>query len=169
MTLVELLHSDTAYPAGSQVLEAGCGVGAQTITLALEQVNWPLIGSQIGNIGTIIMISVVSLLLNASGMEIMARRDIDLNHELQSAGLANLVAGLGGGPAGYHALSLSALGHRVGASTRLVGLLAGGLCGVMLFFGASIISFFPKLVLGGLLLFLGLAFVVEWCTTLGSS
>jgi SAM-dependent methyltransferase len=33
-TLVELLHSDTSYPAGSRVLEAGCGVGAQTITLA---------------------------------------------------------------------------------------------------------------------------------------
>jgi ubiquinone/menaquinone biosynthesis C-methylase UbiE len=33
-TLVELLHSDTAYPAGSCVLEAGCGVGAQTVMLA---------------------------------------------------------------------------------------------------------------------------------------
>jgi ubiquinone/menaquinone biosynthesis C-methylase UbiE len=33
-TLVELLHGDTAYPAGSRVLEAGCGVGAQTVTLA---------------------------------------------------------------------------------------------------------------------------------------
>ncbi len=33
-TLVELLHSDTFYPAGSRVLEAGCGVGAQTVTLA---------------------------------------------------------------------------------------------------------------------------------------
>jgi len=32
--LVELLHADTAYPAGSTVLEAGCGVGAQTVTLA---------------------------------------------------------------------------------------------------------------------------------------
>jgi len=32
-TLVELLHGDTAYPAGSRVLEAGCGVGAQTVTL----------------------------------------------------------------------------------------------------------------------------------------
>src|SRR5260370_2856135 len=32
--LVDLLHSDTAYPRGSTVLEAGCGVGAQTITLA---------------------------------------------------------------------------------------------------------------------------------------
>jgi SAM-dependent methyltransferase len=29
-TLEELLHRDTAYPAGSAVLEAGCGVGAQT-------------------------------------------------------------------------------------------------------------------------------------------
>ena len=33
-TLVDLLHSDTAYPRGSTVLEAGCGVGAQTVTLA---------------------------------------------------------------------------------------------------------------------------------------
>jgi SAM-dependent methyltransferase len=33
-TLVDLLHHDTAYPAGSSVLEAGCGVGAQTVTLA---------------------------------------------------------------------------------------------------------------------------------------
>ena len=33
-SVVELLHGDTSYPAGSLVLEAGCGVGAQTVTLA---------------------------------------------------------------------------------------------------------------------------------------
>lgn len=33
-TLVDLLHLDTIYPEGSSVLEAGCGVGAQTVTLA---------------------------------------------------------------------------------------------------------------------------------------
>lgn len=38
-TLVELLHSDTSYPAGSRVLEAGCGVGAQTVTLAKNSPN----------------------------------------------------------------------------------------------------------------------------------
>ncbi|WP_338018166.1 methyltransferase domain-containing protein [Streptomyces taklimakanensis] len=32
-TLAALLHGDTAYPAGSRVLEAGCGVGAQTVHL----------------------------------------------------------------------------------------------------------------------------------------
>lgn len=33
-TLADLLHCDTCYPPGSLVLEAGCGVGAQTVTLA---------------------------------------------------------------------------------------------------------------------------------------
>jgi SAM-dependent methyltransferase len=33
-TVRHLLHRDTHYPAGSLVLEAPCGVGAQTITLA---------------------------------------------------------------------------------------------------------------------------------------
>jgi SAM-dependent methyltransferase len=33
-TLVDLLHADTSFPEGSSVLEAGCGIGAQTIPLA---------------------------------------------------------------------------------------------------------------------------------------
>ncbi len=33
-TLTELLHADTRYSPGSSVLEAGCGVGAQTVPLA---------------------------------------------------------------------------------------------------------------------------------------
>jgi ubiquinone/menaquinone biosynthesis C-methylase UbiE len=32
--LAQRLHSGTAYPPGSRVLEAGCGVGAQTLELA---------------------------------------------------------------------------------------------------------------------------------------
>jgi ubiquinone/menaquinone biosynthesis C-methylase UbiE len=32
-TLTELLHQDTRYSAGSRVLEAGCGIGAQTVIL----------------------------------------------------------------------------------------------------------------------------------------
>ncbi|MFB7758812.1 methyltransferase domain-containing protein [Streptomyces xiamenensis] len=32
-SLADLLHHDTRYPAGSRVLEAGCGVGAQTVHL----------------------------------------------------------------------------------------------------------------------------------------
>lgn len=38
-TLWQLLHSDTSYPDGSCVLEAGCGVGAQTVALASNNPN----------------------------------------------------------------------------------------------------------------------------------
>jgi len=34
--LTQLLHRDTVYPAGASVLEVGCGVGAQTIPLAMH-------------------------------------------------------------------------------------------------------------------------------------
>ena len=52
-TLAELLHGDTRYPAGSSVLEAGCGVGAQTVILARNSPEArfgaaPLVGAKEG-------------------------------------------------------------------------------------------------------------------------
>jgi len=49
-TLVELLHHDTAYPAGSRVLEAGCGVGAQTVTLAANSPGAEVISIDISEV-----------------------------------------------------------------------------------------------------------------------
>jgi len=33
-TLEKLLHHDTVFPPGAKILEAGCGIGAQTVILA---------------------------------------------------------------------------------------------------------------------------------------
>jgi SulP family sulfate permease len=129
---------------------------------ALQQVEWRAVAGQVGNIGTIMLISVVSLLLNASGIEVTAQKDIDLNRELKAAGIANCVAGLGGSTAGYHALSLSTLGLRLGANSRLIGLTVAVANSVMLFFGAKVLSYLPKPVLGGLIIFMGLGFLIEW-------
>ena len=38
-TLAEILHAGTVYPQGSKVLEAGCGIGAQTVILAHNSPN----------------------------------------------------------------------------------------------------------------------------------
>ena len=102
------------------------------------------------------------MLLNISGLEITFKQDINIDRELMTAGFANLAAGLGGSPVGYHALSMSALALRLGARSRLVSLVLGLMCGAALVFGASLISYFPKMVLGGLLMYLGLSFLVEW-------
>lgn len=49
-TLADLLHHDTAYPSGSRVLEAGCGVGAQTVTLAAHSPGAQLVSIDISEV-----------------------------------------------------------------------------------------------------------------------
>ncbi|MBN1292834.1 MAG: SLC26A/SulP transporter family protein [Candidatus Latescibacteria bacterium] len=130
--------------------------------VALSEVNWTILFGQIGNIGSILIISVISFLLNATGLELAVNRDIDLNRELQSVGLANFVAGFGCGPVGCHTLVNSTIAHKMGSNSRLPGIISAVICGTALFFGAPIISYYPKPVIGGLLLFLGLSFIIEW-------
>jgi SulP family sulfate permease len=129
---------------------------------SLGQANWMLLFGQAGNVGIIILVSLMATLLNMSGIALAGGKEIDLDRELQVTGLANLLAGLGGSSPGYPALSLSVLGQRLGGNGRITGLVSAGLCGITLFYGASLIALFPKVVLGGTLLFLGLSLLVEW-------
>lgn len=46
-TLAELLHHDTHYPAGSRVLECGCGSGAQTVHLAASSPEAEIVSTDI--------------------------------------------------------------------------------------------------------------------------
>src|SRR5205085_6082885 len=107
----------------------------------LAQTNWSTIAGQAGNIAPILVISVIGLLLNASGLELIVKRDIDLNHELLITGFANMVAGLGGGIVGYHAVSVSSLSHAMSGGKRLPGILMGVALGATVFLGAAAFSY----------------------------
>jgi SulP family sulfate permease len=128
----------------------------------LSQANWKVILDQINNMTTIMIFSAPLILLAASGLELVTERYIDLNRELKAAGFANIVSGLGGGMVGYHTVSDSTLVYRMGAKSRLVGLCTAALCAVVLVNDASFLTFFPKPVLGGLLIYLGLSFLADW-------
>ncbi|HET9905278.1 MAG TPA: SulP family inorganic anion transporter [Anaerolineales bacterium] len=128
----------------------------------LRQVDWAVIAGQSTNIFAVSVISLVGLLLNASALELIAQKDVDLNRELISTGIANLAGGLAGGSVGYHYLGVSALAFRMGISSRLVAFFGASVTGLALLFDASLLSLIPKLVAGGLILFVGLSFLVEW-------
>ena len=128
----------------------------------LGQVSWGAIFAEAPSMLAIMLAGMVALLLNATGLELVVEREVDLDRELRAAGAANILAGLGGGLVGFQTLSLSALGHRIAPDRRMVGLVSAGLCATCLFFGSTLLTLFPKPVLGGLLFFLGLAFLVEW-------
>ncbi len=127
-----------------------------------RHVNWGLVFRQIPAIAVIPFISLLGLLLNTGGVETAAKKEYDMNHELKANGLANTLAGLTGAHPGYNALSLSALGLRIGAYTRLVGLTVVIFLLLTLVFGSSLLVLFPKAVLGGFLLLLGLFFISDW-------
>lgn len=129
---------------------------------SLGLVDWSAILQNGDKIFTIVILSVIALLLNASALEVTVKQDINLNRELQAAGWANLLGGLGGSTVGYQTLGMSSLAHRLGAKSRLANMISALICGAALFFGASVISYFPKPVLGGMLLYLGLSFLVDW-------
>src|SRR5678815_5422814 len=63
-------------------------------------VDWSALLAQSGSIVIIVLLNLVSLLLNVSGNELILDKEINLNNELKSAGISNLLAGLAGGLSG---------------------------------------------------------------------
>jgi SulP family sulfate permease len=89
-------------------------------------------------------------------------RDLDTNKELRDAGVLNVVSGALGGIPGYHALSLTALAKHMRVDARAAGLIAALVPLAAVVFGAEVVGLIPRMIVGGVLMFLGLAFIVEW-------
>jgi SulP family sulfate permease len=128
----------------------------------LRQVNWNLIYGQASNIAAIALISIVALLLNSNALELIAKKDIDLNRELIGAGIANIAGGFAGSSVGYQYLGYSAISFRMNINSRWVAVVAASVSGFILLFGASLLSLIPTLMAGGVLFFLGITFLLEW-------
>lgn len=124
--------------------------------------DWGLVVAQAGTIATLALIATMSLLLNTSGVEIVTGADLDIDRELRAAGLANLLAGAGGGLVGYSWASVTGLAHRLGAARRVTGLLVAGACAAVLLVGIDVVGFVPVPLVGALLMFLGLTFLSDW-------
>jgi len=125
-------------------------------------IDWPVVFRQIGSIFTIVVLSVISLLLNSTGIEIIAGRDLEVNRDLKATGVANLVTGFIGAPASYVFISQTALATRIGARDRSVGILHGFFLLLVFFVGGTFLDFFPRFVAAGLPIYLGLSMLWEW-------
>ncbi len=90
------------------------------------------------------------------------RRDIALDRELLVHGAANAGSALAGGIIGHTAISPTHLGHTLAPGQRLPALLVGVLLAATAFFGTELISATPRLVMGGLLAYIGLALMQQW-------
>jgi SulP family sulfate permease len=124
--------------------------------------RWDLFLTHLPAIATMMILNAISILFNYSGLELIVKEDFDLDNELKITGYGNILAGLAGTPPGYITLSETSMAYNIGARTRLANIIVALMCGITLVFGATVVSIFPKVILGGLLLNLGLDFLVEW-------
>ena len=124
--------------------------------------RWDLFLVHLPAIATMMILNAVSVLFNYSGLELIVKRDFDLDKELRLTGYSNIVAGMAGAPAGYMTLSETSMSYNLGARSRLPSIVVAVISTITLVFGADVLSIFPKVILGGLLLNLGLEFMVEW-------
>jgi len=129
---------------------------------ALASVDWRAVAEGMLDLPVVVVVTVVALLMNATGIELHLRRDVDLDRELRASGYMNLVAGAGAGLPGYPAVSLTLLASQLGVSSRWLGLIVSALTLVALSLGTFLLDAVPAVLLGGILVWVGGSLMVEW-------
>jgi SulP family sulfate permease len=131
----------------------------------LAMIDWASVWSQIPGILTVALIATLGMLLNMSGIELAAGEELDTNREFAAGGIANCLAALGGCYPGYPTMSLTLLSLKTGVSSRLTGITAALIIGGVLFIGGKLLEYFPKALIGGMLLMLGFSLIHGWIVT----
>ena len=126
-------------------------------------IDWGALLAGLISLPVVIVMTVIAMLMNDTGIELATSRDdIDLDRELRSGGSANFVSGIFGGLPGFPAVSLSLLAMRLTPPTRLVGLVVAVVTFGALMLGPIVLDLVPTFLLGGLLIWIGGALLIEW-------
>ena len=129
--------------AGLAARPVPVGQAVPSVTPAdFDMVHWPAVAVQVTNVATIGLMSTVALLLNASGLgwQPVVKSILIANCRLRGR-LHRLWSG--GRSRRYQQLSLSAMNQQVRGG-RLAPLVAAAMCAVVLFFGGTVLSLFPR-------------------------
>ena len=129
----------------------------------LAEADYGALLTAIPALATLVGLAFVGAMLNASAIELGTDHPVDLNRDLRGVGVANLLAGLGGGVTGYHVLGCTLLAHRlIGVDSRWIGVGVGLTAGAILAGGASVLGMLPVAAFAAFLAFLGLDLLYQW-------
>ncbi len=128
-------------------------------------VAWPELVDSLPGLATLPALLVLVALIDTSTVELGTRRHLDHDRSLRVLGQANLAAGLAGGFPGTLSISGSILPARLGVSSRLVGLVAAGVCFLAWAAGASALAAVPTFLVAAVTLFVGIELVRDWVVT----
>jgi SulP family sulfate permease len=128
----------------------------------LFNAEWKFIAENMLSVIAVVMISSIAILFNSTTIELNTNTTININKELMLTGTANIASSFAGGLVGYHSLSLCTLNSKMGTNGRFPGLVLAICCAIALFGNIDLLGYFPRPVIGAVLLYLGLSFLADW-------
>ena len=129
---------------------------------ALTAFPWASLPSLAGDALAVMFVTISTLLLNTTGIEIATRTEANIERDLKVLGIANLLTAAFGGYVSCTSLSRSILVRTAGATSRLSGLTVAAISAAVLIADPSFLGYVPKYVLAGLLFYLGSDLVYQW-------
>ena len=128
----------------------------------VHAIAWPVIAQSWPLIATVVMVSVITILINATAFELVSKTDVDLDGQLRADGVGNVASVLLGGMVGYFALARSVVNFRLGATGRASGFTVAIAGAALVFAGSSVGRYVPTYLLAGLLLYVGYTMLDTW-------
>ena len=133
-----------------------------SVSRLFEDVNWALVLEQLPLMISLCFLCTIICLVQASSIEVVVDQEMDMQKELYANGVANGLIGIFGGIVSFHHISDTSMAFRLGAKTRLVGIVTAIVCALPFLFGSGWLGYFPIPVLAGIVLYLGFDFLYEW-------
>lgn len=115
-----------------------------------------------GGILTLALISVFSMLLQATSLELAVGESVDLDRELKVASGANLITGLIGGSVASLSLSQTTLNQQMGGQGKAPVIIAAIVLLLFCLAGSSVWAFLPLPAVAVVLVYQGLVFMDQW-------
>jgi SulP family sulfate permease len=143
-------------------LQPAAGLSLPWKATPLRDFPWSSLPSLAGDVLAVMFVTIATLLLNTTGIEIATRSEANIERDLKVLGFANLAAGVLGGYVSSTSLSRSILVRTVGSTSRVSGLTVAAISAMVLIADPSFLGYVPRFMLGGLLFYLGAELVYQW-------
>jgi sulfate permease, SulP family len=143
-------------------LQPAAGLSLPWKPATLLAFPWSSLPSLAGDVLAVMFVTIATLLLNTTGIEIATRSEANIERDLKVLGFANVATAALGGYVSCTSLSRSILVRTVGATSRIGGLTVAAVSAAVLIADPSFLGYVPKFILAGLLFYLGADLVYQW-------
>lgn len=128
----------------------------------IEHVHWNEVINALPLMASIILLTVISVMLKWTSLELALSADLNINSELIITGIGNLIAGCFGSPTGFVGFRTTLMAEQLGARDRLASVSVAIVLILGLFNSRYLIGLTPTFFTAGLMLYGSMLLLYQW-------